>query len=553
MNSQTFLEELYPDKPDDAFILLWKNKKSTWFTDITKAADHINKTKEDIYYGVGLSPKNFGSNKRCKANKISGIPGFYADIDIGKGSKEYPPTTKDAMSLVSGDEFKPTMVVSSGNGLHAYWLFKELWMFENDEERKQAADLNRRINYLIKKRATKQGWNVDNVSDLARILRPVGSINCKKKSKPVAIITNNGPRYSDTDYFEKFLPNIDEYDIQPQHEISAKELSKIEKIINLKITAEPPQANLDMLLEADPYFKALWQKSKDAKKDTSTSGFHMSLANLAAKASWGNQEITNLLIAWNRRHGIDLKKLMSRPDYIAATIARARKNASGFLAEQYADELDALSGTEYQDALEEANKKKALELISHHLGFKTFEIIKYVQEKKSKYVMKSAKGSITFIGPEELSMKSKFEQRILASTNKAISLSRKNFEVVKSTYEYIIKNVIVSKESSVKSRMKAWIIEYLDGKPHLDQHESVIGNKPFVHNKQWFIYHTSFKEWTFRTRHDREGIDKTEFDLKRVGAEERQFNPRHPLAKDGEDKRTRKRPWAVPINIIEPP
>jgi len=54
----------------------------------------------------------------------------------------------------------------------------------------------------------------------------------------------------------------------------------------MKKIAEPPQEKLDLLIEADPYFKALWQKHKDVKKDTSVSGFHMSLANVAAKAAW---------------------------------------------------------------------------------------------------------------------------------------------------------------------------------------------------------------------------------------------------------------------------
>ena len=38
---------------------------------------------------------------------------------------------------------------------------------------------------------------VDNVSDLSRILRPVGSLNCKDDPKKVELILKDGPRYPD--------------------------------------------------------------------------------------------------------------------------------------------------------------------------------------------------------------------------------------------------------------------------------------------------------------------------------------------------------------------
>lgn len=552
MNSLKFLEELYPDKPDNAHILLWQSKRSSWFTDIPQAADFIEKNPEDMYYGVGLSPKNFGTGRRCKADQIMGIPGLYADIDVGEGSKKYPPTVDDAISLVTGIEFEPSMIVNSGNGLHIYWLFKEPWIFDDDAERNFAATLSRRINLFTKERAIKKGWNTDNVSDLARILRPVGSLNCKGPPKPVTIIINNKKRYSDPDYFDQILPPLGEYDIQPQEKISPQELTKIEKIISMKKIAEPPQEKLDLLIEADPYFKALWQKHKDVKKDTSVSGFHMSLANVAAKAAWKDQEITDLLIAWNRRHGEPLDKLMKRPDYIAGTIARARKNSNEFYAEKYTEDIEALAGTKYGNAMKDSLKKKGFEIISHHLGFKISSFINYVQEKNNKYVMESDQGQIIFYGVDEIHMKSKFEQRILGATNKAISLSRKNFEVVKSTYKTILENIVVSRESTIKGRMTAWLIEYLDGQPPLDKHESTQGERPFVFKGHWYVYPTPFREWAFRSKHSRDGLHKTEFDLTYIGAFEQRMNLQRPLTKPEENDFMTKRPWIIPRDVIAP-
>src|SRR3990170_2907142 len=48
----------------------------------------------------------------------------------------------------------------------------------------------------------------------------------------------------------------------------------------------------------------------------------MSLANMAAKAQWSDQDICDLLIAWRRKHGHPLK--LDRMDYYQRTIATAR-------------------------------------------------------------------------------------------------------------------------------------------------------------------------------------------------------------------------------------
>jgi hypothetical protein len=349
------------------------------------------------------------------------------------------------------------------------------------------------------------------------------------------------------------LPTPDGYDIQPQDKISATELAKIEQLISMKTIAEPPQEKLDLLLEADPYFKALWQKHKDVKKDTSPSGFHLSLANVAAKADWTSQEITDLLIAWNRRHGIELTKLMKRADYIAETIAKARKNANKFYAEKYSEDIETLAGSEYEKTLEESLKKKGFEVISHHLGFKTLSFTNYIQEKNNKYVMESDEGEIIFRGTDEIYMKSKFEQRILASTNIAVNLTRKEFEMVKNTYRHILENIIVSRESTIKTRMKAWIPEYLDGKPPIDRHESPHGEKPFIYKGAWYIYPPTFKDWAQRNKHDRDGFEKTEFDLTLIGAFEKRMNLRRPLTEPEDKEFMTKRPWYIPLDVATPP
>ena len=44
--------------------------------------------------------------------------------------------------------------------------------------------------------ATERGWKVDNVFDLARILRPPGTMNGKGEPLPVEVLEHEGARYS---------------------------------------------------------------------------------------------------------------------------------------------------------------------------------------------------------------------------------------------------------------------------------------------------------------------------------------------------------------------
>lgn len=551
MNSLEFLERLYGTKPDDPYILLWKNKKSFWFQDITKAARYINNNQEDIYFGVGLSPKDFGSSKRCIASKINGIPGLYADIDIGDNKKKhYPKTFKEAIELVDDKFLKPSLIVSSGHGLHAYWLFKEVWMFDSDQEREFAASLNKRLNYFIKDKAEKKGYTIDSVFDLARILRPIGSINCKQvHHKPVSLIKDLNHLYSDPNQFDKILPIPEVYGITPADRVSKEELHKLQRLLTLRNVAEPPQDKLDHLIEIDAEFKAAWIKMDDRSKDNSVSGYHFRMTRIAIMAGWEDQEIANLLIAWNRRHGEDMTKILQRPDYTIRTIENARMTVSEELAEEYTKELKEISGSKYEDSLKDSRKKKSLQVISHHLGFEVLNLIKYPMEKKHKYKMETAKNNIYFQDQSELVTKAKFIERIFSEINKAISITPKNFEIVKSTYEHIMEIVEISAENSIQGRMQSWLSEYLENAARMDQHEAVEDLEPFIFDRHWYIYPTSFKSWAYRIKHDRDDMKSMSFDLSVVGCVEKRFNPRKP---NTENERIKKKAWMVPKHIADP-
>jgi hypothetical protein len=50
-----------------------------------------------------------------------------------------PATIKDAMEILP-EQLPPTFEVQTGNGAHAWWLFREPLIFETDEERRDRAE-----------------------------------------------------------------------------------------------------------------------------------------------------------------------------------------------------------------------------------------------------------------------------------------------------------------------------------------------------------------------------------------------------------------------------
>jgi len=90
----------------------------------------------------------------------------------------------------------------------------------------------------------------------------------------------------------------------------------------LSPTAEVSLNKHEALCANDPSFIAVWERKKSLK-DSSPSGYDMSLACHAAIAGLNDQEIVDLLIHHRRKHGSDLK--IERFDYYQATISKARR------------------------------------------------------------------------------------------------------------------------------------------------------------------------------------------------------------------------------------
>ncbi|MGE3805987.1 MAG: AAA family ATPase [Gemmataceae bacterium] len=313
-----FGEAITPDRQLGIFTL--PDKRAQHFASLEAGALHAanEAPRKDVYFGVGLAGGRF--HVRNFADDIVAIPGLWADLDCvapWRADKPLPQDIDESRKVIEALPLPPSMLVDSGHGLHAYWLFHEPWIFEPEEEdRKKAKALAKGWHGLICAKAAALGWRFENVGDLARVLRLPGTINQSKGGEPaeVRVIEEHLDRRYEPGDFEDFA--VDE---TPASVSDSNGLT-------LRFDAEPPADKFVTLYSACPAFAQAWNRQRGDLQDQSQSAYDLSLADIAALNGWNDQEITNLLIAARRKHGDKPDKAL-RPDYLARTISSAREIA----------------------------------------------------------------------------------------------------------------------------------------------------------------------------------------------------------------------------------
>lgn len=213
MQLDLFLKTMY-EGCNNGFISIWTlpDKRTNWFksTDIKSAVSFATaqSRSKDVYYGVCLREKPLGSNQRGKNEDVSIVTALYADIDIkGPAHKEteLPETQDEAVEFLNSLPIVPSIVVSSGNGFHAYWLLNEPYKISNEEDRNNISDILAGWQKYINNAAKEKGWRLDTVSDLARVLRLPGTLNHKNEESLVEcnVIESSAARYV-VGAFEKY-------------------------------------------------------------------------------------------------------------------------------------------------------------------------------------------------------------------------------------------------------------------------------------------------------------------------------------------------------------
>lgn len=136
----------------------------------------------DVYFGLGLRRFGLDTNQQGRKVDVVALPGFALDVDffsaVAHKAHNLPRDLDEASVLFEG-EVDPSIVVHTGNGVHAYVLFDEPMLLSTDSQRTRAQKLYRRWQQPFLRKAKERGWHLDGTAEIQRVWRVPGFVNQK--------------------------------------------------------------------------------------------------------------------------------------------------------------------------------------------------------------------------------------------------------------------------------------------------------------------------------------------------------------------------------------
>jgi hypothetical protein len=445
-----FLSLLYPNDLPTGKLLIWTNpgKRSMWFDSIIPIKNAVQSLSNvNVYLGCGLSPEDFGARRRCPKNKITAIPGFWADIDVtGEGhasSKTYPESKNQAGKLLSEFENPPTLVIDSGNGLQAWWLFEKPWIFSNSEQLEHAQKLSNGFGSRLSLHFSERGFDIDSVFDLSRVLRLPGTMNVKGEPKPVNFVMSDGPRYHDAELLSDYVAGVK----TPQ----TKSATKPNKEHHKAESKQLPRERMNLLFEVDPTVREAWSGGPVSLRDNSDSGRDMSIAVKAVMAGWPHSELEPFL-----RTGRTVRGAKEKPQsYFDLTIEKA----IGYADKPILASVDAAIGISDPDA----TSTERLAAISNSFGLAApiEQLTKTVGDPATYRIHIGGQNILLGDGGGILGQQ-KFRQKIFDLAGVAIPLFKKEeWMKIATLLRQSASEVELGEASTELTQMQEWVDEFI--------------------------------------------------------------------------------------------
>jgi hypothetical protein len=157
-----------------------------------------------VYFGVAVQHPSCTPEpwQRSKSATAYVVPGVWCDLDLAYGqhaASALPQTDQEALDFLGSLPAVPSLIVHSGGGLYGYWLFREPFTITTIDELHAITHLSKQFSQTIVTHGNAHGWTLDALGDLARVLRPPGTIN-HKYGKRVALIQETTARYALEDF-----------------------------------------------------------------------------------------------------------------------------------------------------------------------------------------------------------------------------------------------------------------------------------------------------------------------------------------------------------------
>lgn len=342
MKPSEFLTLLWGARPP-GFMQLWHlTGKRSYYLRNPDQADYYADAQVDVYTAIGLAHQDHGRGARAKADQIIAIAGLWLDIDVNGGPNDKTgaaPSTAAALELAHAIA-TPTIVVHSGYGLHAWFLFEQPWRLASYDEQDRAALASAQWYALHRAVATKAGYGLDGTHDLARLLRLPGTLNGKGGANvPVDVAEQNGARYPREQLLE-LAARAGDVQVVARPQLSFDATATGDEALAGVAVGD----RIAALIANDETFRDTWRCQRLDAAGWSMSEYNLSLATQLVAGGWSDPDIAEAIRLHRLRHDAGDTK-GRRADYLARTITRARtetqRPATGSTA---AEQLRALAG-----------------------------------------------------------------------------------------------------------------------------------------------------------------------------------------------------------------
>ena len=202
-----FFKQLYNKIPEPHFVYLWTKQSGIFSFSVAdenqlvamaQKAVELTDNRIDVWHcvnPVGIEPTN---SKRGDEYSVSYQTAIVVDIDICSAAHKGDPSllAADFNEAKSFLPFTPSLIIFSGYGLHAYFIFNQPIKI-TDDNREELKHRNNLLLDLIRARAN--GKKIDGVGDLPRVLRTPCTFNYKlgAENAPLChIVEDSGLRFS---------------------------------------------------------------------------------------------------------------------------------------------------------------------------------------------------------------------------------------------------------------------------------------------------------------------------------------------------------------------
>lgn len=529
-DTKTFIDALFSGKPEEAAVQVWhKDSKKNFYYDVLDTASTLvaGIADHDVYIAAGLAPKALKpSRTRTAAQGIIGIPGVWADIDVNGGPEHKTGAAADtdqALELACS-LLEPTLIVNSGHGIQAWWLWEDgPWIFTDHTDQAHGAGVVRGFQGALKAQARRMGFGLDATHDLARLMRVPGTFNHKDKGSPapVTIVVNQGNRYSIEDV-SALAQNVTSGAVSAQT-LGLQQGEGIE--IEVRQGAQPPLKKLSMIIDALPEFKSVWDHRATASRATWTmSEYEMSITGRLVDAGWTDQEICDALVYYRNEHDSANAQRKNRRDRLATTIGRARAGRPLEEAEREAivarnTAADELASLVHED---EPSEVRAISLFNRVIGGP--EIAELVQDSTdvdlARYKLILADGREVPLGKiDNLVVQDNFRRRYATVTRHYfVTITQKKWDAA---IQVLLRTTRVndSAEDTRTAIVVGWLESYLESRASTERDGACQKYDPFIVDEMVHVPAGPLLQWLKRAWGERMDIADLRMMLQAAGFE----------------------------------